>query len=285
MAISSDRASVGRVRLRWAATILLTGCALVAAGIWAPQVGAFRTETPAKDVLETVEGTAKGTVDETVDETAKETAEPAPTAAGPLSEQVLSEPGDIPASGAGSFVGATEGGPLLGGAEGRLKRVRVAVESELLAELPALTAAVDVTLGDPRSWTSGGRYRFQRVPYTAAHDFTVYLVTRETAYRMCRANGVDIRVDGVPYTSCRQIGKVVINMDRWRLSVPSYVDNRIPLKLYRAYVINHEIGHELGRGHVGCPGAGQPAPVMLTQTLGLQGCTANPWPYPGSGGS
>jgi hypothetical protein len=212
----------------------------------------------------------------TVDETPEPTVEPEPSASGP----VLSEPGDIPSSGAGSFVGAAEGGPVLGGAEGRLKRVRVAVESELVAELPALTAAVDATLGDPRGWTAGGRYRFQRVPYAAAHDFTVYLVTRETAYKMCRVNGVDIRVDGVPYTSCRQVGKVVINVDRWRLSVPSYVDNRIPLRLYRFYVINHEVGHELGRGHVGCPAAGQPAPVMLTQTLGLQGCTANPWPYP-----
>jgi len=202
---------------------------------------------------------------------------PTPEAAG---QPLLAEPGEVPASGTGSFVGAPERGPLLGGATGRFKRVRVAVESNLTAELDGLTAAVDTTLGDPRSWVAGGAYRFQRVPYSAPHDFTIYLVTRETAYRMCRINGVDIRVDGVPYTSCRQIGKVVINLDRWRLSVPSYVDNRISLALYRSYVINHEVGHELGRGHVGCPAAGRQAPVMLTQTLGLQGCAPNPWPNP-----
>jgi len=253
------------VRLRWAATILLTCCALAAAWIWAPDVLALRTdptgETPAREM-----------------DAPTPTFQPGPEPS--KVEEELSQAGEVPASGTGSFVGATEGGPPLGGDRGRFKRVRVAVESNLTAELDGLVTAVDTILGDPRSWVAGGAYRFQRVPWSAPHDFTIYLVTRETAYGMCRVNGVDIRVDGVPYTSCRQVGKVVINLDRWRLSVPSYVDNQVPLKVYRAYVLNHEVGHELGRGHVGCPVAGGPAPVMLPQTLGLQGCTPNPWPHP-----
>jgi len=199
----------------------------------------------------------------------------APSPSGPL----LGLPGDVPPTGPGSFTGQSSTGPILGTA-GQLKRFRVAVESNLpAAELEELAGALDRTLGDPRGWTAGGQYRFQRVPFAAASNFTIYLVTRETAYHLCRVNGVDIRVDGVPYTSCRQVGKVVINLDRWRLSVAPYLDNGVPLAEYRAYVINHEVGHELGRGHEGCPSAGRPAPVMLTQTLGLQGCTANPWPY------
>lgn len=191
---------------------------------------------------------------------------------------VLQKPGDFPKDGPASFVmGKTTG--AVSGIAGNLRRFRVAVESNVAGELEEFTQVIDQTLADPRSWIGGKRHRFQRVGDGMPYNFTVYLVTRQTAYEMCRVNGVDIRENGVPYTSCRQVRKVIINLDRWRLSVPEFVDGGVPLRIYREYVINHEVGHELGHGHEICPAPGKPAPTMVRQTLGLEGCTANPWPY------
>ena len=68
----------------------------------------------------------------------------------------------------------------------------------------------------------------------------------------------------------------MLNVARWAHGVPNYAAS---LTAYRQYMVNHETGHRLGRGHELCPGPGQPAPVMQQQTLGLHGCTAYAWPY------
>ncbi|WP_230686750.1 DUF3152 domain-containing protein [Catellatospora vulcania] len=188
-------------------------------------------------------------------------------------------PGDFPGSGPGTWKYATGQGGVLGRAGG-LRRFRVAAETNIAgAELAEFTRMVDLTLGDPRSWIGGGQRRLQRVPAGSAYDFTIYLATGETTRRLCATGGMDTRLDGVSYTSCRLPGRVVINLNRWRLSVPDYVRGRIELSVYRSYVVNHEVGHELGRNHERCPGRGRPAPTMQQQTYGLGGCRANPWPY------
>lgn len=208
-------------------------------------------------------------------------AAPSQTTAAPQvtpSAALLQEPGPVPARGSGQFEYAPGTGEVLGRA-GTLRRYRVAVEREAGEDPATFAAMVDRVLGDPRSWPASGRLRLQRVPRTAAHDFTIHLATPETAARMCAAAGVDIRVDGQPYTSCRTTGRVIINLERWRHSVPHIVEAQVPLETYRTYVINHEVGHELGYGHERCPGPRRPAPVMMQQTLFLNGCQVNPWPY------
>ncbi|MGC5659858.1 DUF3152 domain-containing protein [Micromonospora sp. WMMD723] len=186
--------------------------------------------------------------------------------------------GPVPVTGRGTFRYDDRAGSTLG-RSGGLRRYRVAVEDGSGEDVRAFSDQVQAALAGPGSWVDGGRLRLRRVPGDAPADFTVLLATRSTAGRLCRAGGVDIRVGGVPYTSCRAPGKVIINLDRWRTSVPHFVRAGVPLPVYRTYVVNHEVGHQLGHRHEGCPGAGRPAPVMQQQSLFLRGCTANPWPY------
>ncbi|MFI7487119.1 DUF3152 domain-containing protein [Micromonospora echinaurantiaca] len=202
---------------------------------------------------------------------------PSPTASTPP-PPVLRLPGPVPSAGRGSFGYDDRVSPVLGEA-GVLRRYRVAVEVGSGEDAGEFGAAVETALAGPGSWVDSGRLRLQQVRPRSPYDFTVYLVTAATARRMCAAGGVDIRIGGRPYTSCRAPGKVIINLDRWRLSVPHFVRAGVPLSVYRTYVVNHEVGHQLGHRHERCPGRGRPAPVMMQQTLFLNGCVANPWPY------
>ncbi|SCG64960.1 DUF3152 domain-containing protein [Micromonospora zamorensis] len=204
---------------------------------------------------------------------------PSPSEAVPSSPSpVLRAPGAVPSAGTGSFGYDARSGPVLGRA-GELRRYRVAVESGSNEDAAEFALAVQTALAGPGSWVDSGRLRLQQVPGAAPRDFTVYLATARTAGRMCADGGVDIRVGGRPYTSCRAPGQVIINLDRWRLSVPHFVSAGVPLAVYRTYVVNHEVGHQLGHRHERCPGAGRPAPVMMQQTLFLNGCRVNQWPY------
>lgn len=67
----------------------------------------------------------------------------------------------------------------------------------------------------------------------------------------------------------------MVNLKRWLLATPVYAQD---VEAYRALIINHEVGHFLGHGHVTCPGPGQAAPVMMQQIKGMHGCRPNVWP-------
>jgi hypothetical protein len=200
---------------------------------------------------------------------------PPTTAAAPRDPLAL--PGAVPAHGSGRFAYAPGRGAVLGG-KGPVRRFQVAVEQGSNEDAAGFAAQVEAILGDNRSWVGNGQLRLQRVPEGEAASFTVYLATRDTAGRMCRSGGVTITLDGRPYTSCRTTGRAIINLDRWRLSAPPYVAAKVPLTVYRQYVVNHEVGHELGHGHEDCPKRGGPAPVMVQQTLNLRGCVPYAWP-------
>ncbi|MEU4781305.1 DUF3152 domain-containing protein [Micromonospora sp. NPDC023633] len=180
-------------------------------------------------------------------------------------------PPAYPRTGTGDFTTAPGDSPVRG-TDGPVLHYRVAVEQGTGQDVAAFAATVDEVLADPRGWIASAELRMRRVPEAADADFTVYLATPGTSERMCAQGGLS--TEG--YTSCRLPGQVIINLARWLEAVPDY---GAPLEIYRAYVVNHEVGHELGEEHQACPGPGEPAPVMQQQTYGLDGCAANAWPY------
>lgn len=263
---------------RWRSAVVV--CAFFAAA--AVGIG-VALQLPSAEALVEVGSAARSPVPESapppsgVSPTPSPSPSTAPVSTAPVAP-VLSLPGPVPSHGRGSFGYDDRTGGVLGRA-GVLRRFRVAVEDGSGEDVHAFGDAVQRALAGPGSWVDGGRLRLQRVGPGSASDFTIYLATRDTAGRLCGAGGINIRVGGVPYTSCRVTGKVVINLDRWRTSAPHLVAAKLPLDTYRLYVINHEVGHQLGHHHEACPGPGRAAPVMQQQTLFLNGCRPNPWPY------
>lgn len=126
------------------------------------------------------------------------------------------------------------------------------------------------TFDDARGWRAGG-VEFRRVP--RGGDFTLVLAAAATLPSFSATCST--------MWSCRVGRFVVINQERWKHASPAWNAARQALRDYRHMVVNHETGHWLGRGHVGCPGPGRPAPVMMQQSKGLEGCRFNPWPLPG----
>lgn len=155
------------------------------------------------------------------------------------------------------------------GISGELVTYRVEAEQGSGVTSREFAWAIDRTLSHERGWTAGGHWRFQRTS-TGDPDLIIRLATPDTVDAQCGAAGFD--TEG--YTSCRAGQYVLINLDRWTTGVPHIND----LPTYRRYLINHEVGHGLGENHEACPAAGSPAPVMLQQTLKLDGCRPNAYP-------
>jgi hypothetical protein len=148
-------------------------------------------------------------------------------------------------------------------------RYLVEVERGLPFRGRDFAAAVHRTLNDPRGWGSGGRLRFVRTDHGPVR-LRVSLTSPALSSRRC------LPLDTGGQLSCWQGPRAIINALRWGTGATSYGKD---LASYREYVINHEVGHGLGHGHVPCPAPGRPAPVMAQQTKSLDGCRRNPWPH------
>jgi uncharacterized protein DUF3152 len=179
---------------------------------------------------------------------------PAPTTAAAIpdsaSGRLATVPGEVAAVGPGTRI-----------------TYRLEIEAGLPLDGPAIATQVQKTLTDPRGWEPIEHVAFART--TGPASFELILASPTLVDKLCYP------LDTIGQLSCRNGDKVILNAKRWATAVPWYQGH---LEDYRAYLVNHEVGHRLGHGHKTCPSPGAPAPVMVQQSKSLYGCKANPWP-------
>ncbi|GAB2618402.1 hypothetical protein GCM10027168_58410 [Streptomyces capparidis] len=178
-----------------------------------------------------------------------------------------------PALGQQRFDLAREERPAAG--QGRMYRYMVRVEQGVGLAAEDAADEVAAVLADPRGWTARDGIGFRLVDSGTA-DFAVTIATPRTVDEICGAAGLETRGE----VNCRVGSSVVVNLKRWREGSPTFDG---PIGEYRALIVNHEVGHWLGHGHQGCPSPGSPAPVMMQQIKGLDGCVPNAWPHDRAG--
>ncbi|MGW8551684.1 DUF3152 domain-containing protein [Streptomyces tubercidicus] len=164
--------------------------------------------------------------------------------------------------------------------KGKVMRYRVDIEEGLPLDGELFAEAVHKTLNDDRSWAHGGKLAFQRVASGPA-DFVITLASPGTTTKWCAKSGLDTSQDNVSCDSAAT-ERVMINAYRWAQGARTYGHDK--MHAYRQMLINHEVGHRLGRNHESCSRQGALAPVMMQQTkfLTTDGATCRPnsWPFP-----
>ncbi|MFF2575595.1 DUF3152 domain-containing protein [Streptomyces goshikiensis] len=176
----------------------------------------------------------------------------------------------VPTTGPGTFGASSASGQPQG--KGPVRRWRVEVEEGSGVDPDTAARSVEAILGDERGWIKDPAYGFQLAGAGQPVDFTVKIATPTTTDRLCEVVTPELKGE----TNCRAGHTVVVNLKRWQKGSPQFSG---PVEEYRALIVNHEVGHEIGREHETCPGPGQPAPAMMQQIKGLLGCTANAWPF------
>lgn len=123
-------------------------------------------------------------------------------------------------------------------------------------------------LNNDTGWTNVTEKQFQLTSVEES-DYVYIFASPEKTDEIC----APIETNSI--YSCRKEQNIVLNFFRWKNGA---VDFKNDMETYRIYLINHETGHILGWGHVGCPKEGAIAPVMMQQSKGTEGCIPYGWP-------
>ncbi len=188
------------------------------------------------------------------------------------------------------------GNPATGA--GDVRWVSVAVEDGVEADSAVFKRYVITALNANRGWGTGHSVQF--VPTDGVADYRIVLASPYTAAILCpdphltKPAGSVTSASSTPTPtptvspspdadvetpwSCEQDGVIVISSYDWTAGFLAFGTDYAGS---RAYILNHHVGHLLGRDDVEC--AGGPVDVMVVQEAVLpDGCEANPWPNPGA---
>ncbi|MEV6250170.1 DUF3152 domain-containing protein [Streptomyces sp. NPDC051742] len=275
----ASRGGLGRTLTGVAAAAVATVLAVVVAGqVTDPEKAPSATRAAEQPGGRPAEDTSASRSDERVTPTS-----PAPVVTpAPTYEQLIARqfPIDPKLKGSGDFE-AVPGFQKAPG-KGRVVRYRIDVEKGLGLDQALFTETVFKTLNDPRSWAGRGAMTFERIS-SGEPEFVLTLASPGTTGVWCRKSGLDTTIDNVSCDSA-STDRVMINAFRWAQGSETFGPKA--MRAYRQMLINHEVGHRLGHGHVICDTPGALAPVMQQQTksLDIDGikCRPNPWVYPGS---
>jgi hypothetical protein len=132
------------------------------------------------------------------------------------------------------------------------------------------------TLSKPRGWQSIDNIEFRFVSWNtlnhikSRNKIPVRLSANETIVKECGFKELE------RLSCCNTITKQVwLNYYRWKNGAKP---SKLTLDRYRNYMINHEIGHALGRLHAKCPCEGCSAPIMMQHTITIGKCKPNDKP-------
>jgi hypothetical protein len=112
------------------------------------------------------------------------------------------------------------------------------------------------TIDDKRGWKKLG-YEFEYIPNTKRNiDFIIYMSSNEKIIKECDLYNLSCSVtpDNIIY----------LNYMNWKNNVKK---TKLNTDQYRTMVVNHEVGHILGRSHYEFGKPNTKAPLMSTQTL------------------
>jgi predicted Zn-dependent protease len=137
---------------------------------------------------------------------------------------------------------------------------------------------IDAVLQHPEGWSKHG-YVFERIQADEGliarrkrsnYKYVLHLrvSTADTVKKACNFGGL----------SCANLKDNIVyfNKDRW---LHGSKESGLSLDAYRVYVVCHEVGHLLDRGHKKCSNdINEACPIMYQQTISKGCCKPNIWP-------